>query len=303
MNEIDSVAASSPSNKMLYILLILLIFAWGFSWPLSKIGLQYMPPLWFVVSRLFIGFISMMLLLIFTKRLALPPKKDIVLVLSVGFFQIGLFLVLISVGLQYVDAGRSAILAYTTSLWVTPLAVLFFGERLNFFKAVGLFLGYLGILILFSPWSFDWSNHQVIFGNVTLLVAAMSWALAMLHIRFTTWHSSPLTLIPWQLLIALLLVTLLALIVEPNPDITWNIYLWGSILYTGVCATAFGYWGVVMLSKNLPVITMSLCLLTVPIAGLFAASLVLHEPLTWTIGVAMLFILMGLAVVSLSARK
>lgn len=303
MHEIDSLAGSSPPKKMLYILLILLILAWGFSWPFSKIALHYMPPMWFAVSRLCIGFLSMLFLLAITRRLALPSKKDLGLVLSVGFLQVGLFLVLINLGLKYVDAGRSAILAYTTSLWVTPLAVLFFGERLNFFKTLGLFLGYLGILVLFSPWSFDWDNHKLIFGNVTLLVAAMSWAFAMLHIRFTTWHSSPLTLIPWQLLVALLFVLLLATIFEPHPTITWNSHLIGSMLYTGICATAFGYWGVVVLSKNLPVITMSLCLLAVPVAGLLASSLLLHEPITWTIGTAMLLILMGLAAVSLSVRK
>ena len=138
-----------------------------------------------------------------------------------------------------------------------------------------------------------------IFGNTMLLIAAMSWAFAMLHIRFATWHSSPLTLIPWQLLIGLIFVTTLALIFEPNPTITWNMHLFGSILYTGVFSTAFGYWGVVELSKNMPAIKMSLCLLAVPVAGLLASALILHEPLTGTIMTAMLFILMGLATLSL----
>ncbi|MFO1155478.1 MAG: hypothetical protein U1E43_01270 [Rhodospirillales bacterium] len=31
----------------------------------------------------------------------------------------------------YVDGGRSAILAYTTPLWVAPLSAAFLGERLG----------------------------------------------------------------------------------------------------------------------------------------------------------------------------
>jgi drug/metabolite transporter (DMT)-like permease len=52
-----------------------------------------------------------------------PSRRDWPIVLAVGALQMAAFMALTTVGLQFVPAGRSAILAYTTPLWVTPLAV------------------------------------------------------------------------------------------------------------------------------------------------------------------------------------
>ena len=49
-------------------------------------------------------------------------RRDIPIVLSVGLFQMTFFFVLTNMGLGYLPAGRSAVLAYTTALWLAPLA-------------------------------------------------------------------------------------------------------------------------------------------------------------------------------------
>ena len=46
------------------------------------------------------------------------------------------FALLIVLALQWVPAGRSAILSYTTSLWVTPLAIVLLGDTLE--EVIGL---------------------------------------------------------------------------------------------------------------------------------------------------------------------
>ena len=65
-------------------------------------------------------------------------------------------------GLQYVPAGRAALLAYSTPIWVVPAAMLFLGERLTGLRVLGLLAGLGGLAVLFNPLSFDWSDGQTV---------------------------------------------------------------------------------------------------------------------------------------------
>ena len=290
----EKTAVTNVSHKFVYLVLVTLVLIWGLGWPVIKISTQYCPPIWFVTIRLFAALLVVFPLLAFTKNLILPTRKDIPLLLSAGFLQIGLYTLFINIGLMYVPPGRSAILAYATPLIVTPIACIWFGEKLSPLKLIGLLLGLSGIVLLFSPWASNWHDYHVILGNCALLLAAVVWAIALLHFRFSTWHSSPLQLLPWQLLIATIPMVICAMIIEPHPTIIVNYSLIFCALYLGVLATAFGYWASMLIAKSLPVCTTSICFLSVPVLGLFSSMLILGEPLTVTISLAFGLILGGL---------
>lgn len=283
----------STESKM-YLLLILLIFVWGLSWPVNKIGLQYMPPLWFAASRLVIATITMFCIVAAFGKLILPTKQCLKIIIVIGILQVGLFMMLINIGLFYVDAGRSAILVYTTPLWVVPISILFFKEEATFLKLLGFCFGLIGILILFNPFAINWSNHGELIGNGVLLLAAFCWAIAILCARHMKWSHTPFQLIAWQLLVGTIPVVIIALIKEPITHIVWSHSLIFSMIYCGVLATAFAYWGTVVISKELSPVTTSLSLLSIPIVGLIFSALMLHEKVTLTIVIAMLFTLSGL---------
>lgn len=291
------------ATSKLYLLLLVIIIVWGLSWPVSKIAFQYMPPLWFVVARLAIGTLSVFLLVGALRKLTLPKRKDLPIIFTIGLLQIGLFMTLVTLGLQYVDAGRSAILVYTTPLWVLPLAIAFFHETASPLKWLGFVLGVTGIIILFSPTSVNWSDHQVLFGNGMLLAAALCWAIAILCARNMHWTRTPLELLPWQLLVGTIPACIFTYFIQPHPIIHWNNQLLISLGYIGVLATGFAYWGTLTLSKELPSITISLAFLGVPVTGVLLAAWMLHESITISILAAMLFIIGGLGCVILGSTK
>lgn len=286
-----------------YVLVILLIIIWGLCWPINKIGLAFMPPIWYAAFRLLIGMISLFIIAVFSRKLIIPNRRDLPIVLVIGFLQMALFLSLITIGLDHVSAGRSAILVYTTPIWVMPLAILFFNEKLNKYNAIGFLLGMLGIFTLFSPWGMDWADSDALLGNGLLLLAALCWAVAILCARNMTWYRTPIELVPWQLLMGTCLVFIAAYSYQPSPSIDFNDTLIGSLLVTGVLGAAFGYWGSIVVSKELPSITVSLCFLAIPVSGLIFSALILHEPITFLIIVAMFFILTGIAFVAWGNHK
>lgn len=287
----------------IYILLFSVILIWGISWPINKIGLQYVSPLWFAAMRLSVGAVTMFIVVFALKKLKIPTRKDIPLLLVIGVLQVAIFMLCINVGLKHVNAGRSAILVYTTPLWVMPLAILFFKEKASLGKWLGFFLGIGGILILFNPAEIDWSSHEVWLGNGILLGASFVWAISMLCTRNMHWHHSPLQLIPWQLAIGAILLWIYAFSMDSFNLLTWHLHSIEAVIFTGVFATAFAYWGAIVISKELPSITASLSFLGVPVCGLIFAAFILGEPITPSILLAMLAILAGIACVALSGKR
>lgn len=283
-------------------LLGLVIAIWGCNWPLMKVGLNYIPPLHFAAARMLLGAFTLALVALWLGALRLPKRADLPLVFGVGLLQMAGFLSLITTALQYVPAGRSAILAYTTSLWVVPLAALTLHERLPPAKAVGFVLGLAGVAVLFNPFGFDWSDPQVLLGNGLLLVAAMLWAVLIVLVRGYRGESSPLTLGVWQFLIAAACLVPAALATEDTTAIQpgWPLAL--VLLYNGPAATAFCFWGMITVTQALPAVTTSLATLGVPVVGMLAAAVTLGEPITRTNGLGLALIVSGLALVSLADR-
>jgi drug/metabolite transporter (DMT)-like permease len=271
----------SPLAKI-YLLFIMVILLWGLNWPMNKIGMAYMPAIWHAALRLGIGCISMFVFLGLLGKLKAPQKQDLPLILTLGLLQMGLFTMLINIGLNYVDAGRSAILVYTIPIWVTPMALFLFNEKLNLLKSCGLALGTIGIIILFSPFSLDWSNQETIYGNCVLIGAAICMAISICCSRNLKWNSSPLELLPWQLLVGTLPVLFIAYIIAPSPTIEWNSTSIWSMAYTAVLATALCNGGISVVSRKLSSITVSLGLLGVPLTGVISAALILDEDITMT---------------------
>jgi len=285
------------------LLFIAVVVVWAFTWPASKIGLAYMPADWFAALRCVIGCVVLFALLGVLGKLHLPAKQDIPMILFMGIFQIGTFLLLITMGLEHASAGRGAVLTYSTPIWALPIAVIFFKESINPIKIVGLILGFAGLVLMFSPWNFDWGHGGKILGNSFFILAAIIWAIAILVARYAKWRSSPLTIAPWQLLVATIQLIIITLLVDPHPAIHWTHQLYITLGYNAVFGTAFAFWGSIVVSKELPVTVSSLGLLGVPVLGFIFSGILLGEPITIGIITAMACIIAGLACVALGSKR
>lgn len=278
------------------------IVIWGANWPVMKICLKYMPPLDFAAARMLMGAVLLAGVALVTGKLRLPSRHDWKLVFSVGLMQMGGFLTLIVLGLQFVPAGRSSILAYTTPLWVVPGAALILGERIDRLKLAGFLLGISGVVVMFNPAGFDWSDPHVLLGNGLLLCGALLWAGQIMQVRGHRWDGSPLSLAPWQFAVAACLLVPLAAILEHGRSIHWTPALGAILLYNGPLATAFGFWAMLSVTRALPAVTTSLSTLGVPVVGVVSGALALGEPVTPTNIGGLALIGGGLVLVTLSDR-
>jgi len=286
----------SESRRAGAALLVTVVVAWGLTWPINKLVLETVPPLWAVVLRTAIGAVAMLVLAGAARRLTLPPRGDWPVLLSItGLHMIG-FTTLSMIGLELVPAGRSAVLAYTTPLWVVPGASLFLGERLTARRALGVAIGLAGLAVLFNPLDFDWTQRSTVLGNVAILAAALLWATNILHIRGHAWRSTPFDLLPWEMVLATLLLIPLAWLRSGPPAFEWTPRLTVLFLYAGLPGSALAYWAIAMAGRRLSAVTTSLGLLVTPLVSIAVAAVWLGERPSISLLAAAVLIIGGVAI-------
>src|SRR6185503_18821047 len=217
----QAAAARAPSVGQGIAFLALAVLGWGLTWPINKVLLESMSPFWLSAFRAAIATVVLFFIAVASGRLNMPPRSDMPMVVSIALLHMVGFSVLAAIGLQLVPVGRSIVLAYTTPLWVMPAAAIFLGERLTARRVAGVALGMLGLLLLFNPFAFDWSDRSSITGHAALLVAALLWAANMVHVRGHKWQATPFQLVPWEMLLAAVVLFVIALISGASLEIDW----------------------------------------------------------------------------------
>ncbi|HEY7041420.1 MAG TPA: DMT family transporter [Methylomirabilota bacterium] len=276
--------------------LIIVILAWGLTWPVNKVVLETLSPLWAVTLRSVIATVALFALTAWRGRLASPPREDWPVLVSITLLHMVGFNLLASWGLGLVPTGRTVVLAYTTPLWVTPGAALLLGEPLTARRTSGVLVGLAGLATLFNPLALDWRDRTIVLGNLAILLGALLWAASILHIRAHRWRSTPFALIPWETLLSTVLLTPIALATSPLPDMDWRPSFLALLLYLGIVGTALAYWAVATASRLLPAVTTSLALLATPVVSVITATIWLGEPLSVSLVVAIALVLGGVAI-------
>ena len=134
-----------------YLLLGTLSLIWASAFFNIKIATYSFGPVTIAFFRIFLGAIPVVLLCL-AKRIKIEAfSKDWLWFASIGFINLVIPFFLIAYGVQKVQSNLAAILMATTPLSATILAHFFTeNEKFNWFKSVGILIGFSGIVFLFS---------------------------------------------------------------------------------------------------------------------------------------------------------
>lgn len=277
----------------------IVVFIFGSAGPVISIGLREATPFWLGFWRALLSFGTMLLLVGARGRLKLPARRDWASVAAVGVFQLGAFFALLHTALTIVPVGRSVLLCYTTSLWLVPISVLVLGERLDARRIAAVILGIAGVVTLANPWTVDWSDPRQLPAHGLLLLAALSWAIAIAVLRASS-AVTPLTdLLPWQFGLATLVLLPVAALLEPTGGLRLGPSSGFALLFLGVVGGPLATWAANSVSRALPVVVSSLGFLGVPVISLVLSVVFLGEALTLPLLTGAALIIAGLATLAL----
>lgn len=288
----DPNAASTASTIGLF---AFVVTAWSLNWVVMKVAVHDVTPLWAVAIRTGLAALVLFPSLFATRQLGLPPKADLPVVLVIALFHMVAFAALMTAGLVFVPASRAIVLGYTTPLWVAPGAFLFLGERVTVWQAAGIAVGIAGLLLLFPPGSVAWGSAAVLLGNGLVITAALCWSVSIVYTRAHLWVATPLQLMPWQCLLATVVLVMLALSIEGKPPSRIGLAALLALTYNGVIGTALGFWAMTVVNRRVPATTASLGVLATPVVGIGLSAVILAEEIDPLLVLSGFVILSGIA--------
>lgn len=289
---------SKPMSRVFLVCVVLAICIWGGNWPVMKYGSQFIPPLWFAASRFMSAALLSFIIAAVLGKLRLPTRQEWPVVAGVGVLQMGLFTALVTGALHFVMPGRASLIAYATSIWVVPGAALVLKQKLSTQQSAATVCSYAGMAVIVLPALLHADMHSMI-GYLMLGAASLSWAMNILQIKMTPGVKLDFDLLPWQTLVAAVPLCGLALLVDGAPSFLLNPHSWGVIAYTGPLATALTFLIVLQMTQRLSPVTVSVCMLGVPVVGLTLSSLVFGETLSADLLLGMGLLCMGLVLPAL----
>lgn len=149
--------------------------AWGFSWPVTVVGLRYCDPMLLASLRCVLGGSLIYLWTLRGTEQERYDRKGLQTALVVGSFWVGIPTALSVWALQYISGGLGAILQSTVPFFIAFFAHFYLGQnQLNVGKIAGMVLGFIGIIVLFSDDPTNAENTWALAGGLAVMLSAVS---------------------------------------------------------------------------------------------------------------------------------
>lgn len=180
----------------IYSSLVLAMLFWGLTFVFYKITFESFRPVTVILLRLIISvpfiFISAKALRKFQKI----ERKDLSYVVLLAFFEPFLYFMGESYGLTYVSSTLAAVIVAIIPLLVPVAAYIAFREKLNLMNKIGLFLSFLGVLLVILSSDVEWG--ATIRGVLFMFMAVISAVAYTILIKKLTFKYNGFTITAYQ---------------------------------------------------------------------------------------------------------
>jgi drug/metabolite transporter (DMT)-like permease len=250
--------------------LVAMILIWGYSWVAMKMGLEHAHPFDFAAMRVGIGAAFLFAIVKLRRRpLALERWRFAVLL---GTVQVALFVALSHFALLNAGPGKTSVLVFTMPFWMIVFAHFVLHERMRGTQWIAVALAFAGLVLIVAPWQL--TNLT---GSLLAVAAGAVWAIsAVLSKKWPTPGADPLLLTAWQLLFGFVWLALLAWL-HPHERPRWNVEFALVLVFSGVFATAIGWWLWTYVLGHMRAGIAGLNALGIPVVAVLSSALQLGE--------------------------
>jgi len=198
-----------------YASLLSVVFLWGTSFAVSKIGLQELSPLNLAGLRFSIASLIFGLMLMAQKTGRLVERQDIIQLVIMGFMAITSYFYIQYTGLLYTTSINASLLLATSPIWTTVASVITRQEQVTAKAFGGILLAFAGISLVISRGKmFTLFASETIYGDMLLLLNALVWASFTLYGKKIMQKYPPFTTIAYINIFGT--VMLLPIVLIPN---------------------------------------------------------------------------------------
>jgi drug/metabolite transporter (DMT)-like permease len=250
---------------------------WGFNWPVTKYLLGELPPL---TLRGVTGVIGALLLAVFAvicrQSLKIPrdqwPRLVVAAVLNVTGW-----MVLMGLALVWLPASEAALIAYTMPVWASMVAWPVLGERPTVLRTISLVMAFAGLASIMGGNGFTASVEKLP-GILMALGGAIGFAVGTVLAKKLPIKLPPITAAAWQIGIGCLPVAIVGLAIETTHLEEVTELGWFLVFYSTVIQFCVAYVSWFAALARLPASVAAIGTMAVPVIGVVASAIALHEP-------------------------
>ena len=206
-------------------------------------------------------------------------------------------------GLSRSNASRGTLLANLQPFFTLFLAHFFIpGDQITRRKFFGILLGFSGVACVFMEKKGGGTGDLRI-GDLIILVATFLWAINAVYIKRVISQFKPYQIVMYQMIFAAPIFFLEAFLWDQQMIFHPDMKVIGALLYQTVITAAFGFLAWTYLMQRYGTVALHSFIFIMPIAGVVLGGIVLDEPITWKILLALGFIVAGILMVHLKPDK
>jgi drug/metabolite transporter (DMT)-like permease len=222
-----------------------------------------------------------------------------VLIFSLLFtIQLSLFYL----GLSKSNASRGTLLSNLVPFFILFLAHFFIpGDRITMKKFLGIVLGFAGVIFMFIDEEAVQAGFRT--GDMIILCAVSIWSCATVYLKRIIGTFSPFQVVMYSNLFSVPLFLTAALLWDQKMIFELNAPVVGAMVYQSFVTASFGFVAWNTMLKKYGAVSLHSFMFIMPIAGVALGGLVLDEPISLKILLALVFIVFGILVVHGHAKK
>ncbi len=276
--------------------LILASSIWGGMYVVVKVVVAVIPPLELVWMRYLIALVALVIIGLVTKQNWRIKRRHFGIIIAIAIIGYVISIVTQETGTMLSTAQMGAIITSTTPAFMVLFASLILRERLSFKKAISVSLATIGVITIVG---IDDINVSSTLGRVSLIIAALTWALMSVLIKRLPSDYSQIVVTAYAALIAVVVLTPFVIPKLPQIDLNdlINPTIWGGLMYLGVISTSIAF---LLWNRGLQMLNASsggVFFFFQPVVGTLLGWLILGETISITFWIGSVLILFGVLIV------
>jgi len=276
--------------------LILASSIWGGMYVVVKLLVAVIPPLELVWLRYLIALVALVIIGLISKQKWRIKKNHLLIILLIAVIGYVISIVAQETGTMLSTAQMGAIITATTPAFMVVFASLILKERLTVKKAISVLLATVGVITIVGIDRIEFSS---MIGGLTLVLAALTWALMSVLIKLLPSHYSQIVVTTYATLIAVVVLT--PVVLPTLHELDFHVFkdpvILGGLLYLGVISTSIAF---LLWNRGLHLLNASsggVFFFFQPVVGALLGWFILGETISFTFWIGCLFILVGVMLV------
>jgi O-acetylserine/cysteine efflux transporter len=277
-----------------------LLFAVCLMWALNLVVTRWtvteggVPPLFFAALR--VGLVAAVL-----APFLFPAPRQIGMMFLIAMGMAGIHFGLLFIGLALAGAGVAGVIGQLMVPFTTLLSIMFLGEKIGLYRAVGIVLSFGGVMIIIL----DPEGFSLTMGVIYLTGAALIGAVANVLMKRID-PMPAMRLQAWIGLFSVLPLLVMSLAAEQDQAAAyvagdWRVY--AATIFAVVGVSIFAHGNFYRLLKRYDVTLVSPLTLMTPVLGVILGVAFLHEPLTIRLVIGALIAIAGVAIIGMRRNR